>query len=152
MNPMNFKSACFALFPLVILFTGCVTASKQPSLSNAVITPNILKPGDTAVITVHVEDTFDIVKQVNGVVDEDGTIAFIFKDDGEDPDMEANDGIWTIKTEVPFNAPPGIFNFKVEGLNENGEIIVIQDENKEAVPLSTQFQLTIQYPNQDPTE
>jgi hypothetical protein len=152
MNPMSLKSVLIVFLPFLLLLAGCATSSKQPSLSNAVITPNVLNPGDTAIITVQVKDNFEIVKQVNGIVDEDGSIAFMFKDDGVDPDAAANDGIWSIKTEVPFNAPPGVFNFKVEGLNENGEIIVIQDENKEAVPLSTQFQLTIQYPNQDPTE
>jgi len=149
---MNFQSTIIALFSLAILLTGCATTSKQPSLSNAVITPNMLNPGDTAVITVHVEDEFGIVKQVNGIVDEDGTIAFVFKDDGEGADGVAGDGIWTIKTEVPFNAPPGVFNFKVEGLNDSGEIIVIHDENKEAIPLATQFKLTIQYPAQNSTE
>lgn len=127
---------------------GCATITSQPKLSSAQILPSDLKPGDTAVITVQVEDKFGVVKRIEGVVKEDRTIKFKFEDNGAMPDDKANDGIWTIQVDVPFNAPPGQFNFEVTAYDENGEIVVVDDKAGEAAPLATSFTLEIQYPDE----
>ncbi len=125
---------------------GCATTTSQPKLSGAQILPDDLKPGDTAVITVKIEDKFGVVKRVEGVVKEDRTIKFKFEDNGAMPDDEANDGIWTIQVDVPFNAPPGQFNFEVTAYDEAGEVVVVDDKKGEAAPLATSFTLDIKYP------
>lgn len=127
---------------------GCATVTSQPKLSSAQILPSDLKPGDTAVITVKVDDKFGVVKRVEGVVKEDRTIKFKFEDNGAMPDDEANDGIWTIQVDVPFNAPPGQFNFEVTAYDETGEVVVVDDKAGEAAPLATSFTLEIQYPDE----
>lgn len=127
---------------------GCATMTSQPELSSAQILPSDLKPGDTAVITVKVDDKFGVVKRIEGVVKEDRTIKFKFEDNGAMPDDEANDGIWTIQVDVPFNAPPGQFNFEVTAYDEAGEVVVVDDKAGEAAPLATSFTLDIEYPDE----
>lgn len=127
---------------------GCVTSSRQPSMEKAKISPERLEPGDTAIITVQVKDRFEIVNRIEGVVREDRTLTFKLRDDGVSPDEKAGDGIWTIQVDVPFNAPPGDFEFEVIGYDDEGKVIVISDENDEAAPLSTSFALIIQYPRE----
>jgi hypothetical protein len=119
-------------------------------MHSAQIMPAALKPGETAVITVQVDDKFKIVRRVEGVVKEDRTITFHFVDTGVAPDVKAGDGVWTIQVDVPFNAPPGTFEFEVTGYDEDGEAIVIEDENDEAAPLTTSFKLDIRYPDDAP--
>lgn len=142
------KRHCVAGLFLVVACIGCATITSQPKLSSAQILPNNLKPGDTAVITVKVDDKFGVVKRVEGVVKEDRTIKFRFEDNGAMPDDDANDGIWTIQVDVPFNAPPGQFNFEVTAYDENGEVVVVDDKAGEAAPLATSFTLEIQYPDE----
>ena len=107
--------------------------------------PDNLKPGDTAVISVKIEDKFHVVSRVEGVVKEDRTLTFHFEDNGIAPDDKAGDGIWTIQVDVPFNAPPGDFTFEVSGYDSNGKLLVVEDKKGEAAPLATTFPLVIQY-------
>ncbi len=129
-----------------VVCSGCATMTGQPSMGTASILPDDLKPGDTAVITVKIEDKFHVVSRVEGVVKEDRTITFRFEDNGVPPDDKAGDGIWTIQVDVPFNAPPGDFHFEVAGFDASGNLLVVEDKKGEAAPLSTAFPLVIQYP------
>ena len=128
------------------ILTGCTTLPKQPAIEHASIEPSILNPGDAAIITVTFQDQFDIISRVEGVMKEDTTISFKLMDDGVDPDVEAGDNIWTMKVEVPFNAPPGEFTFEAQALDSNHQVIVVHDKNGEAAPLQTSFALEITYP------
>jgi hypothetical protein len=125
--------------------SGCVT-SHQPSLFNAMMMPVDLKPGDTALITVVVDDRFGLVNEVSGIVKEDKTITFNFRDDGTQGDEKADDNIWSMKVDVPFNAPPGGFTFEITAFDSNGNPIIVRDENKEVMTMSTTFTLDITYP------
>ena len=134
---------------LPALLVGCATSARQPSMKAARISPQHLGPGDTAIITVDVSDRYDIVKRVEGVVKEDRTITFKLRDDGITPDKRAGDNTWTIQVDVPFNAPPGDFEFEVVAYNADGEVIVVHDENGEAAPLSVSFGLIIEYAEEE---
>ena len=129
-----------------VALSGCVTGLEQPAFSGATMSPQNLEPGDAAVITVKVNDNFGVVKTVEGRVLEDTTITFYFRDDGTKSDEVAGDGIWTMKVQVPFNAPPGGYTFEIQGFDQDGNLVVVHDENKEAVPLSTSLTLDITYP------
>jgi hypothetical protein len=131
-------------------FAGCASTGGQPVMHGAQIMPSDLKPGDTAVITVRVEDKFGVVNHVEGVVKEDRTVKFDFSDSGVPPDADADDEIWTIQVDVPFNAPPGTFEFEVTGYDNRDNIVVIEDEQGEAAPLQTSFKLEIRYPDEKP--
>lgn len=134
---------------LLAALAGCATSSRQPSMKEARIQPEHLEPGDTAIITVEVADRFNIVQRVEGLVKEDRTITFKLRDDGIMPDKRAGDDTWTIQVDVPFNAPPGDFEFEVVAYNADGEVIVVHDENGEAAPLSVSFGLIIEYAEEE---
>ena len=146
---MTRAAVLLACASLAAAISGCATAGRQPSMKGARIAPADLKPGDTAVITVEVQDRFGIVSRVEGVVKEDRTITFRLLDDGVAPDEKAEDGVWTIQVDVPFNAPPGEFEFEVVGYSDSGEVIVVRDEVGETAPLSISFGLVINYPEED---
>jgi hypothetical protein len=129
------------------LVAGCAATGGRPVMHEAQILPADLKPGDTAVITVRLEDKFRVVRRVEGVVKEDQTIKFNFMNNGVAPDADAGDDIWTIQVDVPFNAPPGTFEFEVVGYDEHGQVVVIEDEHGDAAPLATSFKLDIRYPD-----
>lgn len=125
---------------------GCSSIPRQPVIQIAIIEPSELRPGDSATITVKLEDKFSIVSRVEGVVKEDPTIKFELKDDGEPPDAKAGDGIWTIRVDVPFNAPPGDFEFDVKTYDESGDGVLVLDEEGNTVPLTANFGLVITFP------
>ena len=125
---------------------GCSSVPRQPVIKLAMIEPSELRPGDSATITVNLEDKFAVVNRVEGIVKEDPTIRFELKDNGEAPDAQADDGIWTIRVDVPFNAPPGDFQFDVKTYDESGEEVLVQDEEGNTVPLSAKFGLVISFP------
>lgn len=130
----------------VIALVGCSTVPKQPAIHSVAIAPEVLMPGETAIITAHVQDRFGIVHRIEGVVQEDPSITFKLKDDGVDPDKKEGDGIWTLQVDVPFNAPPGSFELDLTAYNSDGAPILIRDENGEVAPMATSFALEIRYP------
>lgn len=134
------------LITIVIGASGCLT-SPQPHLSEAKMVPDNLKPGDTALITVEVFDSLNLVQSVTGLVKEDKTINFRFRDDGTKGDETAGDAIWSMKVDVPFNAPPGGFTFEISAFDVNENLIIVRDENNEAVGMTTSFTLDITYPD-----
>lgn len=137
-----------ALIGVVVLcgLAGCKTIPAQPSIEHSAISPSDLKPGDTAIITVELQDKFNIVERIEGKVKQDPSLTFRLRDDGVAPDAKAADGIWTLQVDVPFNAPPGDFDLSLTALNSSGDPILIHDENGEVVRLSTHFGLVIRYP------
>jgi len=121
----------------------------QPQIENAYILPDQLEPGDTAIVTVEVTDKFNVIDRIEGVVKEDRTITFNFQDAGVPPDETASDDIWTIQVDVPFNAPPGEFEFLVTAYDAEGNVIAVDDEQGEATALQTSFNLKITYPESE---
>ena len=139
--------------PLRLLFfavacaaPACSTLPTVPEIRSALIEPSELKPGDSAIVSVLVLDRYKRVRQVHGVVKQDQTITLVLKDDGVAPDTEAGDGIWTLKVDVPFNAPPGDFDLMVSALDENGDAVIVSDDRGEVSALKTTLRLVILYP------
>lgn len=139
---------CAALVLLSVL-AGCNTLGRQPRIHKALIEPAELKPGDTAVIRIEVNDRYDIVDRVQGVVREDPRITFDLLDDGVAPDKEAGDGIWTLEVDVPFQAPPGEFTLEFTALRSDGEPIIVRDDEGNAATLSASFGMVIRYPREE---
>lgn len=149
------------LVTLVVLcgpLAGCATLGRGriPQMHNAKIEPDMLNLGDTAVITIEVADRLAIVTRVEGeVVEEQGLegaekrgrrIRFKLGDDGQPPDAAAGDGIWSLRVDVPFQAPPGDYTLKFIGYDLQGEVVLVPDQNGNDVPLSATFTVTILYP------
>ncbi len=125
---------------------GCAMDGRQPRLENALITPSALKPGDTAVITVEVRDRFNVVDRVEGVILEDPTISLKLKDDGTPPDSLAGDRVWSLRVEVPFQAPPGGFTLQLTAYRADGTPVPVDNKEGQTVPLSASVNVVIEAP------
>lgn len=121
------------------VLAGCTSI---PKLQDAAIAPAQLKVGDSAVITVRVEDKHAIVKRVEGVVREDPRIKLKLHDDGQAPDVKADDRIWSLQVDVPFQAAPGAFTLDLTAYRSDGTPVPIRRKGKTG-PLTVDLPLTI---------
>ncbi len=131
---------------VVTMLAGCASSNRPPQLRAAVIEPDVLQPGDIAVISVEVKDRFEIVNRVEAVVVEDTRMKLPLYDDGQNPDKTAGDGIWTLEVEVPFQAVPGQFTLDITAYDADGRPILVRDSDGNSVALSQMCTVTIQYP------
>jgi len=134
-----------ALVFVLINIIGCNTASRQPQFQRAVIAPDQLKPGDTAMIQVEVKDRHDIVRRVEGIVKEDPTIRLKLHDDGQAPDEKADDDVWVLQVDVPFQATLGDFLLQLTAYRADGTVVPVKSKEG-TVPLSTTVPLKILNP------
>jgi hypothetical protein len=139
---MRGKIAAVALLLVLGLLAGCNTLGRRPSLYDAAMKPAELKPGETAVVTVHVADKHEIVSRVEGVVREDPRIKLKLRDDGQSPDQKAGDKIWSLQVDVPFQAPPGTFNLDLTAYRSDGTPVPVRQKGK-VVPLVVTVPITI---------
>lgn len=126
------------------LLAGCNTPSRVPQFERASIQPDTLRPGDRALITVRVNDRFEVVDQVVAKVKEDPRLRLPLRDDGEGPDQRAGDNVWTTEVVVPFQAPPGDFTLIIEGYDANGRLVAVPSDAG-AVPLAAEVSVVIEY-------
>ena len=124
---------------------GCTTLERQPQIREAVITPAALKPGDNAVIAVDVSDKHQVVDRIVGVVREDPRVEFKLADDGAPPDEKAGDGVWSMKVDVPFMAPPGEFTLDLTAYNDLGDVVLIRTRDRGVIPLTASCRVVIEY-------
>jgi hypothetical protein len=144
---MSTRFNAYSIIFLSLFIAGCVTTRLQPTFEAPSIEKQSLQLLDESVITVKVNDPYDIVKKVEGVVLEDTTrLIFPFHDDGKKGDKEANDGIWSIKVKVPYDSWAGTFTFKITAYNVYHEAIIIHDELNEVAQMSTTMKIEIQQP------
>lgn len=132
----------WALLLLAVMGAGCIT-SRAPHFQSATILPEQLKPGDSAIIEVHVSDHFEIVDRVEGVVTEDQRVKLQLRDDGEAPDEKAGDGKWTLKVDVPIQAPPGEFTIEIYAFDAKGNRILVSGEDGSTGPLMSTCKIVI---------
>jgi len=143
---MKYLVAAIAAGVLLAVAPGCNTLGRQPRLENAMLTPGDLKPGDSAVITVEVDDRLGIVGRVEGVVVEDPTIKLKLRDDGEPPDEAAGDHVWSLQVDVPFQAPSGEFALQLTAYRSDGTPVPVRSEEAGTVPLQVTLPVTIASP------
>ncbi len=142
------KKALFAAAAAacVVLVAGCNTLSGQPQIQSAVMEPPTLKPGDSAVITLKLNDKHGLVRRVEGVVVEDARITFRLNDEGREPDAKAGDGIWSMAVDVPFQAPPGGYVLQLTAYGADGIPVPVRDKNGTVSPLQASLPVSILKP------
>lgn len=138
--------ATISVVLIVGMLAGCNTLGRQPKLSEALITPSELKPGDSAVITVKVTDRQALVTKVEGIVREDPSIKLKLRDDGAAPDQKAGDSVWTLQVDVPFQAPPGDFTLEITAFRSDGSPVPVKNEQGKSGPLMTVVPIKIAAP------
>ena len=79
-----------------------------------------------------------------GHIPEDPSIVFKLRDNGVEPDVMADDDIWTLTVDVPFNAPTGQFTLEITAYNKDDEPILVQNSYREVEPMKTTVSLTIE--------
>lgn len=125
---------------------GCQSLNRIPKFESALITPPQLRPGESAIIAANVNDHFGIVRKVEGVVVEDRRVKLRLLDDGVAPDEKAEDGIWTLKVDVPVQAPPGEFNLEIAAYDSKGLVVIVPGADGAEAPLVTTCKLVIAAP------
>jgi len=143
---MNRIAGMLTLVVLAAVLAGCNTLGRQPKLEDAVIDPPELKPGGTAVVSVKVVDRHDIVKRVEGIVQEDPSIRLKLRDDGAEPDAKAGDNVWTLQVDVPEEAPPGAFVLEFLAYRSDGSPVPVRNAERDVVDLTTSLPVVIANP------
>jgi hypothetical protein len=136
------------LLVAVLALAGCNHLAGQPQFRAAAVTPPILAPDSSGIITVKVDDPHGIVARVEGVVRENEDIRLPFRDDGQGEDETAGDGVWSIRVDVPFETPPGEFALVVTAYRDDGQPILVRQKDAGAVPMATTLPVVIRYPEE----
>ena len=133
----------------VLLLVGCATTRQQPAFEQPTTAQQHLQLLDETLITVKVNDPYDIVKRVEGIVLEDTTgLIFPFQDNGEKGDAVAHDDVWSIKVKVPYDSWAGTFTFQITAYNADREPIIVRDALNEVAPMQTTLELEVQLPEE----
>ena len=133
------------ILTVAAMLAACNTMSGGPEMKRVAIAPQELKPGDTAVITVEVVDRHAIVDRIEGIVRDHPEITFKLRDDGEEPDQKAGDGVWSLQVDVPFQAPPGEFFLELTAYRSDGQPVPVRDAEGNVVPLQETLPVIIRY-------
>ena len=141
---MRLLLPCLTLALLTGAPSGCNRLSGPPQFTQVGITSSQLRPEEVATITIKVEDANDIVDRIEGFVKENPSVQFSLKDDGQEADAQAGDGIWSMYVEVPVTAPTGNFELEFTAFRSDGQPIEIRDEDGNAVPLRASVPVNIQ--------
>ena len=129
----------------LVAFGGCSTIT-QPRLGTPVISQSELSPGESTVITIDARDRSGAISRIEAVVMQDTRQKLPLYDDGQEPDVEAGDGIWSMRVKVPFMAPPGPYTLQITAYDEQGEVVLINTRDGETVPLMKVCRFVIAYP------
>lgn len=137
-------SLTFALAALAAL-AGCNSLGGVPEFTSSQIAPQTLHPGDTALITIAVKDKNDIVHSVVGMVKEEPDLKLTLRDNGEEGDVQAGDGTWSLAVQVPLEAPPGSFNLTFTAYRSDGVPVPIRRDDGTIDSLTVEMPLIINY-------
>jgi hypothetical protein len=92
---------------------------------DAKVEPTELAPGDESVISVKVIDTKGVVAAVTATVREYPEVTLDLNDIGEQGDLVAGDGVWSIAFDIPYEAPEGEYNWDFEAFDADGNPVKI---------------------------
>ena len=131
---MNWKSFGLILI-LVAIIAGC---SGTLALKDAMVDPGKVAPGDAATVQVKVDDPDGVVADVTATVREYPQIVLDLKDDGKDVDKVAEDGIWSVNINVPFDTQSGTYNWDFKAYDVNGKVLKITNDDGNEVTLKAE--------------
>ena len=131
----HFSSLILAIF-VGLGLAGCNTLAGQPSFKEAGVEPPALVVGQSAIISATIKDKHRTVVKVEGTVKEDPRLKFRLRDDGQDPDLKAGDGIYTLRVDVQPQVPPGQFTLELTAYNSNGVPVLVKPKGGDAAPLT----------------
>ena len=121
---------------------GCATTAK-PALTEARIVPPKVSAGEEIVICVRVIDPQGVVAAVITTVREFPDISFDLNDEGQEGDKVASDGVWSYTFELPWEAPPGEYNWDFEAYDADGNLMKVTGKGGEEEALTAEAVLEI---------
>jgi hypothetical protein len=127
----------------VSLLAGCNSLGGVPEFKAGGIVPAQLFPGDTALITVEVQDKNAIIHSIMGVVKEDPSLQLKLRDDGQEGDVAAGDGIWSLAVTVPPATPDGAVSLTFTAYRGDGVPVPVRSEDGTIHPLAIDLPLVI---------
>ncbi|HOC68889.1 MAG: hypothetical protein BWX80_00021 [Candidatus Hydrogenedentes bacterium ADurb.Bin101] len=133
---------------VLVALPGCNTFSRQPRITSATINPAVLRPGESAVISLAVKDRHRIITRVEGVIVDAPDTTFALRDDGAAPDEKAGDNVWSMQVDVPFQAPPGEFKLEFTAYDKTGTPITVRTKESGVIPLKEALVVRIEYAEQ----
>ncbi len=129
----------------VALMSGCNSLGGVPEFKASAIAPATLHPGDTALITIDVKDKNEIIDSIVGVVKEEPSIKLTLQDNGEEGDVKAGDGTWSLAVIVPMEGQPGAYHLTFTAYRSDGVAVPIRDGAGEITALTVDMPLVISY-------
>lgn len=129
---------------LVSLLAGCNSLGGVPEFKSGGVVPTELHPGNTALVTVEVKDKNGIIHGITGVAKEVPTERLKLRDDGQEGDVKAGDGIWSLAVTVPENLNlAGSFNLTFTAYRKDGVPVPVRGEDGAIHPLTLELPLVI---------
>jgi len=132
----------------VAALSGCYTFGQAPRMGQVQVTPGVLSPGSTGLITVAISDSYDIVDRVKGMVQVEPPIPIPLYDDGTHGDVEAGDGLWSFSVPVPIDAPVGEYEIVFTAYTDDGLPVEVRTKEREVVALQAGLPFVIAYPKE----
>jgi len=130
---------------ILTLAAGCNSLGGVPEFKASAIAPQALHPGDTALITINVKDKNGIIDSISGAVKEEPGIKLTLRDDGQEGDVKAGDGTWSLAVLVPMESQPGAYHLTFTAYRSDGVAVPIRSEAGEITALSVEFPMVISY-------
>ena len=124
-----------------LLLSGC--SSHKLSLSDVEFFPDKVSKGEKILLTVKVEDSEDMISSILAVVRRDKSYRLELNDNGEDGDKEADDGVWSVESRVPRNAPARTYKMDFYALDADGNKIMKVEEDGSENTLSAVASVTV---------
>lgn len=140
---MKLQVLAVGLMAAMPLISGCNSMGGVPEFVESNISPIALHAGDTALVTISVKDKNNIVAEIVGIVEEMPTRKLKLHDDGQEGDVKAGDGIWSLAVKVPLQSPPGDFNLTFTAYRSDGVAVPIRAADGTIDTLSVHMPLTI---------
>jgi len=125
---------------LVMLCTSFTFAAK-PKFVKAEIQPAAAKPGDAVKLVVEFSGNAQKIEKLKITVRE-----YAYDTDPfylEEPDQE-NPNIWSLETEVPYDAPSGTIHLEIKAMDKKGREIVTKEYKNQTWGRTGLVKFTIQ--------
>ena len=95
-----------------------------------------IKAGEKGIISLKVIDAENKIAKISITPREHTEYAFELNDNGETGDGYADDGVWSMEIEVPYDAPADIYYLDCEFYGSDGSPVMTKSKTGESTKLT----------------
>jgi hypothetical protein len=117
MAAIRWSSLVPSLLLILLLGAGC---AKPPRLKDVTGDPTPVAAGKRIVIMATIEGTAETVASIVGVARDYPSYEIVLNDEGSNGDVEAGDGIWSLATDIPWEAPADTYLIDFTAMDKEG--------------------------------